>query len=55
MESEQRFLRRIFLQENLTLFLREANFHRTHHEAQQIDGIKVWHWQEEEGKSGELF
>lgn len=55
MDAQQRFLRRIFLQQNLDLFLREANFHRSHHDDQNRSGMRVWHWQEEEGKTGGLF
>ena len=51
MDRQQRFLKRLHLMERIDLWLREAAYHRQHHEDHQLlPQIPVWNWGEEEGQ-----
>jgi len=51
MEVQQRFLRRKHLIESTEILLRESIYHRTHEVSEDLDGIVVWRWDDEEGTS----
>lgn len=53
MDAQQRFLRRSYLNDNIEVFLRESNYHRSNDDAEDLVGLPIWKWDEEEG-SGEL-
>lgn len=50
MDVNQRFLRRIFLLDNLDLLLRESYYHRNHDDDEELVPVfHLWNWDESEG------